>query len=389
MTNPLKIRQILFSLLAAVAMLPLSAQTSAPASIYDFQVADASGQPVSLSQYKGKVLLVVNTATRCGFTPQYKELEALYEKYAPEGLEILDFPCNQFGQQAPGSILEIHQFCTANFGIQFPQFDKIDVNGANQHPLYAWLKAQKTFSGFDLSDERGKMMDGMLRKRDPDFDKNSDIKWNFTKFLLSRDGRVLRRYEPTEPISAIEADLEMELNPVLSTIMARRSIRKYLDRPVEHEKLAAIVRCGINAPSGMNRQPWIVRVVESQQLIAEVNEVYKQENAEQVRRDPDFKNMFRNAPNLICVCTPLNGGGELDAGLLGENIMLAAQSMGLGTCCLGGPVRWLKSNAKAKFFLDRLDIPADYQLNYIIAIGYPDEQPEAKPRDEAKVKFIQ
>jgi nitroreductase len=107
-----------------------------------------------------------------------------------------------------------------------------------------------------------------------------------------------------------------------------------------------------------------------------------------VKRDKDFKNMFRNAPNLICVCTPANGGGELDAGLLGENIMLAAQSLGLGTCCLGGPVRFLLSNEQCKFFLDRLDIPADYKLNYIIAIGYPDEQPDAKPRDASKVKYI-
>ena len=98
--------------------------------------------------------------------------------------------------------------------------------------------------------------------------------------------------------------------------------------------------------------------------------------------------MFRNAPTLICVCTPANGGGELVAGLLGENMMLAAQSMGLGTCCLGGPVRWLVSNEKAKFFIDSLDIPTDYKLNYIIAIGYPDEQPDAKPRDASKVKYI-
>ena len=177
-------------------------------------------------------------------------------------------------------------------------------------------------------------------------------------------------------------------NEVINTIMARRSIRQYLDKPVEHEKLAAVVHAGINAPSGMNRQPWIIRVVEDQQLIAEVNEVFKQENPEQVQRDPNFKNMFRNAPNLICVCTPAKGGGELDAGLLGENMMLAAQSLGLGTCCLGGPVRFLLSNEKCKFFIDRLDIPEDYKLNYIIAIGYPNEQPGAKPRDESKVKYI-
>ncbi len=177
-------------------------------------------------------------------------------------------------------------------------------------------------------------------------------------------------------------------NEVIDNIMARRSVRKYFDKPVEHEKLAAVVQAGINAPSGMNRQPWIIRVVEDQQLIAEVNEVYKQENPEQVARDANFKNMFRNAPNLICVCTPAKGGGELDAGLLGENMMLAAQSLGLGTCCLGGPVRFLLANERCKFFIDRLDIPEDYKLNYIIAIGYPDEQPAAKPRDESKVKYI-
>ena len=380
MTN---MRRFFLSLMAMVCVLALSAQ-----SFYDFKVKDDGGQEVSLSEYKDKVLLIVNTATRCGFTPQYKELEALYEKYRCEGLEILDFPCNQFGQQAPGTIQEIHQYCTANFDIQFPQFDKIEVNGVNAHPLYTWLKAQKGFSGFDVNDQRGKMMDGMLRRQDADYDKKSDIKWNFTKFLISRDGRVLKRYEPTDKMTDIETDICMEVNPVLSSIMARRSIRKYLDKPVEHEKLELIARAGINAPSGVNRQPWIVRVVEDQKLIAEVTEVYKQENAEQVKRDKDFKNMFRNAPNLICVCTPANGGGELDACLLGENIMLAAQSLGLGTCCLGGPVRFLLSNEKCKFFLDRLDIPSDYKLNYIIAIGYPDEQPDAKPRDASKVKYI-
>ena len=377
-------RKVFFCLMAMMGVLTLSAQSS----IYDFKVKDDVGQEVSLADYQGKVLLIVNTATRCGFTPQYKELEALYEKFSKDGFEILDFPCNQFGEQAPGTIQEIHSFCMANFDIHFPQFDKIEVNGANEHPLYTFLKAQKGFGGFDMNDQRGRFMDDMMRKRDADYDKKADIKWNFTKFLVSRDGRVLKRYEPTDQMSDIEADVLMEVNPVLSNIMARRSIRKYLDKPVEHEKLEVIVKCGINAPSGMNRQPWIIRVVEDQKLIADVTEVFKQENPDQVARDKDFKNMFRNAPNLICVCTPANGGGELDAGLLGENMMLAAQSMGLGTCCLGGPVRFLLSNEKCKFFLDRLDIPADYKLNYILAIGYPDEQPDAKPRDASKVKYI-
>ena len=376
-------KKTLFFLLTVMVVLSASAQT-----VYDFQVKNADGQAVSLADYRGKVLLIVNTATKCGFTPQYKELEALYEKYHAEGLEILDFPCNQFGQQAPGSIQEIRQFCTANYGTQFAQFDKIDVNGPQASPLFSFLKSKKGFGGFDTADQKGKFMDDMMRKKDANYDQSADIKWNFTKFLVARDGRVIARYEPTEPVSDVERDVQVELNPVLSNMMARRSVRQYLDKPVEHEKLELIVRCGIHAPSGMNRQPWVVRVVEDQKLIADVTEVYRQENAEQVKRDPGFKNMFRNAPNLICVCTPADGGGQVDAGLLGENMMLAAQSIGLGTCCLGGPVRFLLSNPKARFFLDRLDIPDGYQLNYILAVGYPDEQPEAKPRDASKVKYV-
>lgn len=334
----------MFCLMAMMGVLTMTAQRS----VYDFTVKDDGGKDVSLSEYKGKVLLIVNTATRCGFTPQYKDLEPLYQKYHAQGFEILDFPCNQFGQQAPGTIQEIHQFCTANFDIHFPQFDKIEVNGEKAHPLYTWLKAQAG---------------------------GGDIKWNFTKFLIGRDGQVIKRYESRDQVAAIEADMQMEVNPVLSNMMARRSIRKYLDKPVEHAKLEAVVTCGINAPSGMNAQPWIVRVVEDQKLIADVNQAAE-------------RSLFYGAPALICVCTPVNGSGQLDAGLLGENMMLAAQALGLGTCCLGGPVRFLVSNEKCKFFLDRLDIPADYKLNYILAIGYPDEQPAAKPRDASKVKYI-
>lgn len=193
--------------MAFMGVLSLSAQ-----GVYDFAVKDEGGRDISLANYKGKVLLIVNTATRCGFTPQYKELEALYEKYRAQGLEILDFPCNQFGQQAPGSFEEIHQFCTANFGIQFPQFDKIEVNGKSEHPLYAYLKAKKGFRGFNLSDPRGKFMDEMLRKQDADYDKKASIKWNFTKFLVNREGQVIKRYEPTEPMENISKDIADLLN---------------------------------------------------------------------------------------------------------------------------------------------------------------------------------
>ncbi len=357
-------KKLFLGLVAMMAVLTAAAQ-----SVHDFQVKDETGQDVSLAAYKSKVLLIVNTATRCGFTPQYKELEALYQKYRDQGLEILDFPCNQFGQQAPGTIAQIHEYCTANFDIHFPQFDKIDVNGDNAHPLYTYLKSQKGFGGFDTKDKMGGLLDGMMRKKDDNYDKNADIKWNFTKFLVSRDGKVLKRYEPSDKMANVEADIAMEVNPVLSNIMARRSVRKYQDKPVEHEKLELVVRAGINAPSAMNRQQWVVRVLEDQQLMGQ------------------YKHMFRGAPNAICVCTP-KGQTEYNAGLLSENIMLAAQSMGLGTVCLGGPVRQLKADAQHKPFLDRLDIPEGYELSYIIAIGYPNEQPEAKPRDASKVKFI-
>ena len=359
-------RKVFFCLMAMMmGVLTLSAQ-----SVYDYSVKDDAGKDVSLAEYKGKVLLIVNTATRCGFTPQYKELETLYEKYSKDGFEILDFPCNQFGEQAPGTIQEIHSFCTANFDIQFPQFDKIEVNGANEHPLYTFLKAQKGFGGFDTNDQRGKFMDDMLRKKDANYDKKSDIKWNFTKFLVSRDGRVLKRYEPTDKLSDIEADMLMEVNPVLSNMMARRSIRKYLDKPVEHEKLEAVALAGINAPSAMNRQNWAVRIIEDQKLMA------------------DVKGQTRNAPNLICVLAPADGRFDLDAGLMGENMMLAAQTLGLGTCIQTGPIRFLTTDEKAQAFRDSLDIPEGYKLLYVISIGYPDEQPDAKFRDASKVKYI-
>ena len=145
--------------------------------IYQFKVLDGNGDSVALSQYRGKVLLVVNTATQCGYTPQYTDLQRIYEAYKDSGFVILDFPCNQFGSQAPGSYDDIHNFCTGRYGITFPQFAKIDVNGANASPLYVWLKTKKP----------------------------GDIKWNFTKFLLDRKGEVIRRFEPANSMSSVES----------------------------------------------------------------------------------------------------------------------------------------------------------------------------------------
>ena len=203
---------------------------------------------------------------------------------------------------------------------------------------------------------------------------------------MAQDINNTETVENTDSTAIEEPALD---NPVIQAIMGRRSIRKYLDKPVEHEKLVVLAECAINAPSGSNRQPWLVRVVENQELLAEINEVYKEVNAVQIRRDKNFKNMFRNAPNVMVVCSPAKGGGEVDAGMLAENVMLAAHSLGLGTCCLGGIVRFLSSNEKAQFFINELGIPVDYKINFLIAIGYPDESPEAKPRDPAKVQFIE
>lgn len=176
--------------------------------VLDFTVKDRKGNDVKLSEYKGKVLLIVNTATRCGFTPQYEELEALYKNYKEKGLEILDFPCNQFGNQAPGTEEEIHNFCTLNFGTEFPQFKKIEVNGENEDPLFTFLKKEKGFAGFDLNHPIGKILDEMMTKSDPDYTQKPDIKWNFTKFLIDRDGNVVARYEPTHDIKLIEEDIK-------------------------------------------------------------------------------------------------------------------------------------------------------------------------------------
>lgn len=176
-------------------------------SIYDFTVKAQDGSEVSLSEYKGKVLLIVNTATGCGFTPQYDELQDIYEAYQKDGLEILDFPCNQFGEQAPGNDEEIHSFCTGRFGITFPQFSKIEVNGENAIPLYKWLAENSTFEGFDKN-PMGFMMTQMLKKQDKDFKNNSSVKWNFTKFLVDREGKVVARFEPMTSLKKVKAKIE-------------------------------------------------------------------------------------------------------------------------------------------------------------------------------------
>ena len=171
--------------------------------VYDFSVKDRAGNDVSLSEYEGKVLLIVNTATGCGFTPHYDPLEKMYKKLKEKGFEILDFPCNQFADQAPGSDEDIHAFCTMKFGTEFPRFAKIDVNGENASPLFAYLAEEKPFAGF------GKGIKNAILKKYADannkkFGDKAYIKWNFTKFLIGRDGKVIARFEPTADMEEVK-----------------------------------------------------------------------------------------------------------------------------------------------------------------------------------------
>ncbi len=176
--------------------------------VYEFSVKDRKGKPVSLKEYANEVLLIVNTATKCGFTPQYEELEQLYRKYHAEGFEILDFPCNQFGQQAPGTDESIHEFCKLNFGTDFPRFKKVKVNGPDADPLFLFLQQQKGFAGWDESHPITHILEKMLAEQDAHYKEKPDIKWNFTKFLVNKQGQVVKRFEPTEKIENIAREIE-------------------------------------------------------------------------------------------------------------------------------------------------------------------------------------
>ena len=176
-------------------------------SVYDFKVKAQDGSDVSLSDYQGKVLLIVNTATGCGFTPQYDELQDLYDAHQKDGLEILDFPCNQFADQAPGSDEEIHSFCTGRYGITFPQFSKLDVLGENADPLFKYLSDNTTFGGFGKG-PMSLILSTAVKKMDKDYKNNGNVKWNFTKFLIDRNGNIVARFEPTESLDTVKAKVE-------------------------------------------------------------------------------------------------------------------------------------------------------------------------------------
>ncbi|MBE6018779.1 MAG: glutathione peroxidase [Clostridiales bacterium] len=178
--------------------------------VYDYKVKDMMGKEVSLKDYEGKVLLIVNTATGCGFTPHYEPLEAMYAELRDKGFEILDFPCNQFNDQAPGSDDEIHEFCTLKFGTEFPQFSKIDVNGDTADPLYAFLASEKPFNGFGKG-IKNLALSKFAAANNKKFGDKTYIGWNFTKFLVDREGKVIARFEPTDDMDDVKKAVEAAL----------------------------------------------------------------------------------------------------------------------------------------------------------------------------------
>lgn len=177
-------------------------------SIYDFKFNSIDNEPMSIGDFKDKVLLIVNTASKCGFTPQYEGLEKLYEKYKDRGLEIIGFPSNQFAGQEPGESSEIKNFCMINYGVFFPLSEKVDVRGENAHPLFKYLVEKAPFKGYDLSKEKAKMISDHINNNFPEFMEGDSIKWNFTKFLIDRKGNVVNRFEsPIEPLD-ISGEIE-------------------------------------------------------------------------------------------------------------------------------------------------------------------------------------
>ncbi len=188
-----------------------SGKVESMATVYDFKVKDRSGNEVSIGGYSGKVLLIVNTATGCGFTPHYEPLEEMYRDLKDKGFEILDFPCNQFANQAPGTDDEIHEFCTVKFGTEFPQFAKIDVNGETADPLFAYLAGEKAFEGFGKG-LKAAAMKKFTKANNKKFGDKAYIMWNFTKFLIDRNGNVVARFEPTMDMGEVRKAVEEQLN---------------------------------------------------------------------------------------------------------------------------------------------------------------------------------
>lgn len=180
--------------------------------IYQFDVEKPNGEIISLEQYKGKVVLIVNTASKCQFTPQFGDLQRIYDRHKDRGLEILGFPCNQFAEQEPGTSEEAASFCQINYGVTFQMFAKVNVNGEDAAPLFKYLKQQAPFQGFDPDQVQARLLKMKISEKYPELLVGDSIKWNFTKFLIDQNGNVVRRFEPTEDIDNIEAEVKRLLD---------------------------------------------------------------------------------------------------------------------------------------------------------------------------------
>ncbi|MNW31587.1 Hydroperoxy fatty acid reductase gpx1 [compost metagenome] len=178
------------------------------ATIYDFNVTKTNGERFPLYQYEGRPVLIVNTASKCKYTPQFDDMQKLFDEYRERGLQVIGFPCNQFAEQEPGSSQDAEAFCQINYGVKFPMFSKIDVNGEDAHPLYDYLRKAIAFEGFDEEDINAKLLKLMVADKAPEWLHGNAIKWNFTKFLIDAEGRVVKRFEPVSSIESIRAGIE-------------------------------------------------------------------------------------------------------------------------------------------------------------------------------------
>ncbi len=340
--------------------------------LYDYSVKNAKGEDVSLNAYAGKVVVIVNTATGCGFTPHYEPLQAMYEKYHDQGLEILDIPCNQFGNQAPGTDEEIHQFCSLKYHTSFPQMKKSEVNGDNQLPLYRFLKEEQPFKGFPTGCPGSDFMDDMLRKADPEYDKKPNIMWNFTKFIADRKGNIVARFEPTAPMEQVEAVVVSLLNgadlakrDALEVMETRRSSRKYTDQRVPKDVIEKIVRAGTYAATGMGRQAPIMIVVENEALRDRLSAM----NAAVMGGSMD---PFYGAKQVIVVLADRNVATYVyDGSLVMGNLMNAAEALGVSSCWIHRAKEVFDSE-EGKQILKDLGIEGDYEGIGNLIIGYDD-----------------
>ena len=338
--------------------------------VYDYSVKARNGEDIALSDYRGKVIMIVNTATGCGFTPQYEPIEQMYSDLHDKGFEVIDIPCNQFGGQAPGSDDEIHEFCVTRFHTSFQQMKKSDVNGGNELPLYRYLKSQKGFEGFDEHPYK-EQLEKMFSAMDPHWRANPDIKWNFTKFIIDREGNVAARFEPTADMSRVDACVKELLKQsggkgVTDVIKARRSCRSFRPELIGKDKLDRIIEAGTYAATGMGRQSPIIISVRKKEIRDRIAAL----NAQIMGRDDGF-DPFYGAPEMLIVLADKSVPTYIcDGSLVMGNMMLAAEELGVGSCWIHRAREEFESEY-GKALLAELGITGGYEGIGHLAIGYP------------------